>query len=314
MKEKVVKMTQKLVRGRFAPTPSGRMHLGNVFCAMLAWLSVRSKNGEMILRIEDLDPARCKQEYSEILIDDMLWLGFDWDKGGLEDSYVQSRRSDVYRTYIDILEKMKLTYPCFCSREELHAANAPHTSDGTYIYPGTCRLLTAEERSLRVKKPAIRIIIPDKVVSFTDRHLGYYAENLALNCGDYIIRRSDGVYAYQFAVVIDDALMGINEVVRGVDLLPSTARQMHLFDLLGFPAPEYYHVPLLLSEDGRRLSKRDRDLDIGVMRDRGILPEYIIGHLAYSAGLIERDEPAKLSDLISCFSWDKVKKENIYLK
>jgi len=307
-------MTNDLVRGRFAPTPSGRMHLGNVFCAMLAWLSVRSQNGEMVLRIEDLDLARCKREYAEILIDDMRWLGFDWDVGGLMDAYVQSKRSEIYAAYAEKLGAMGLTYPCYCSREELHAANAPHASDGTYIYPGTCRNLTAEERALRVRKPALRLHVPQREITVADGHLGIYTENLASACGDFIIRRSDGVYAYQLAVVIDDALMGITEVVRGVDLLPSTARQMHLFDLLGYVSPAYFHVPLLVSQDGRRLSKRDRDLDIGVMRCAGKQPEEIIGYLAYLAGLIEKNEPAALHELVPVFDWDRVTKENITIK
>ena len=252
----------KKIRGRFAPTPSGRMHLGNVYSAMLAWLSARSQGGEMILRIEDLDPARCKKEYAETLIDDMRWLGFDWDEGGLDDAYVQSKRTEIYQSFMERLESVGMVYPCFCSREELHAANAPHASDGTYIYPGTCRNIPRENRIASNRNPAIRLIVPDKNVCFTDGNLGVYSENLQKDCGDFIIRRSDGVYAYQFAVVIDDALMGINEVVRGVDLMPSTARQMYIFDLFGFDKPNYYHVPLLLSEDGRRLSKRDRDFDI----------------------------------------------------
>ena len=307
-------MSKKQVCGRFAPTPSGRMHLGNVFCAMLAWLSVRSQNGKMILRIEDLDPARCKREYAETLIEDMLWLGFDWDEGGLNEGYVQSRRSDIYASYTEKLNALGLTYPCYCSREELHAANAPHASDGTYIYPGTCRYLTVADRAVKSRKPALRLISPDKEITFTDGHLGTYTENLASDCGDFIIQRSDGVYAYQLAVVVDDALMGINEVVRGVDLLPSTARQMYLFDLLGFERPSYIHVPLLVAADGRRLSKRDRDLDIGVLRGNGKCPEEIIGHLAFHSGIISREEPVKLLELIPYFSWEKVKKENILIK
>ncbi len=302
------------VCGRFAPTPSGRMHLGNVFCAMLAWLSVRSFDGTMLLRIEDLDLSRCKNEYTDTLIDDMLWLGFDWDIGGKKPEYIQSRRNEIYDNYVNILSQKGLTYPCFCTRDELHSPNAPHATDGTYIYNGTCRNLSPAQRALKGDKYSLRLCVDDIDISFVDGNLGIYSENLSRDCGDFIIRRSDGVYAYQLAVVVDDGLMGVNQVVRGVDLLPSTARQMYLFKLLGFPVPNYYHVPLLLSEDGRRLSKRDRDLDIGIIRNSGIYPEKVIGFLAYLSGLTDKYEPCKLSELVEIFDWSKVKKDNIYVK
>ncbi len=292
--------------GRFAPSPSGRMHLGNVFSALLAWLSVRSRGGKMILRLEDLDPDRCRQEYCEQVKKDLAWLGLDWD----EEQIPQSRRTDAYRAQFERLEAMGLIYPCYCSRAELHAASAPHASDGTVIYAGTCRNLTSVQRDAMTRKPAWRIQVPDETVSFTDGLQGYYEENLAEKCGDFILRRSDGVYAYQLAVITDDAAGGVNEVVRGCDLLSSSPRQMYLQRLLGFKAPQYYHVPLLLAPDGRRLSKRERDLDMGALQER-FSAQSLIGQLAYLAGVLDQPETVSARELAQIFSWESVKKENI---
>ena len=200
--------------GRFAPSPSGRMHLGNVFTALLAWLSVRSQRGTMLLRIEDLDPDRSKQEYIDALKYDLQWLGLDWDR----EMPQQSTREEAYRSCFEMLE----TYPCYCTRNELHDASAPHASDGRMIYAGTCRNLTEEQRAEKTKIPSWRVRVPDRIISFYDGVCGPYAENLASDCGDFIVRRSDGVYAYQLAVVCDDAFGGVTEVVRGSDLLSST--------------------------------------------------------------------------------------------
>ena len=242
--------------GRFAPSPSGRMHLGNVFSAMMAWLSVRSAGGEMVLRIEDLDPDRCRPEYAEQLKRDLAWLGLDWDR----EQTPQSRRTEDYRAQFARLEALGRVYPCYCTRSELHAASAPHASDGNVIYAGTCRALTPAERAEKTRRPAWRLRVPDRDTAFRDGVQGVYRENLAHDCGDFIIRRSDGVYAYQLAVVTDDAEAGVTQIVRGQDLLSSTPRQLYLQELLGLPAPDYYHVPLLTAPDGRRLSKREREL------------------------------------------------------
>ena len=214
----------KTVVGRFAPTPSGKMHLGNVLCCLVAWLSARSQGGKVLLRVEDLDPERSGADYERQIEEDLRWLGLDWDEGGLEAAegrYCQSGRSGVYEQYFDILSEKGLIYPCFCSRAELHAADAPHLSDGRYFYPGTCRNLTPEEAAEKAKKrkPAWRVKVPDETVRFTDLHYGPYAENLAAECGDFVIRRADGVFAYQLATAVDDGLMGVTEVVRGRDLI-----------------------------------------------------------------------------------------------
>lgn len=294
------------VVGRFAPSPSGRMHLGNVFSALMAWLSVRSAGGEMVLRIEDLDPDRCRPEYAEQLRRDLLWLGLDWNR----EQMPQSRRTEAYRVQFSRLEAMGLVYPCYCTRGELHAASAPHASDGNVIYAGTCRALTPEQRAEKTRRPAWRLIVPEKTVTFRDSLQGAYSEALAAECGDFIIRRSDGVYAYQLAVVTDDAEAGVTQIVRGRDLLSSTPRQIYLQQLLGLPTPEYYHVPLLTAPDGRRLSKRERDLDMGALRER-YTPQALLGRLAYLAGITEEPEPAAAWELARIFSWENVRRENI---
>ena len=295
-----------MVVGRFAPSPSGRMHLGNAFSALLAWLSVRSTNGKMVLRIEDLDPDRCRPEYAAQLREDLLWLGLDWD----EEQTPQSRQSAAYAEAFERLRSRGLVYPCYCSRAQLHAASAPHASDGQAVYAGTCRRLTDVQRAQMTKPPAWRLIVPDETISFTDGLQGVYSENLARDCGDFILRRADGVYAYQLAVVHDDAAAGVTQVVRGRDLLGSVPRQMYLQRLLGYPTPEYYHVPLLTAPDGRRLSKRERDLDLGALR-QAYTPEALVGLLAYFAGLRPAAEPVTARQLVAEFSWQRVRRTDI---
>lgn len=294
--------------GRFAPSPSGRMHLGNVFSAMLAWLSIRSCGGRLVLRIEDLDPDRCRPAYADTLKRDLEWLGLTWDT----EQTPQSLRGEAYREMFSRLEERGLIYPCYCSRTELHAASAPHASDGTVLYAGTCRNLTPSERAAKTKAPCWRVRVPDEDVSFTDGVQGEYTQNLAHGCGDFILRRADGVYAYQLAVVTDDAEAGVTQVVRGNDLLSSTPRQIWLQRQLGFPKPDYYHVPLLVAPDGRRLSKRERDLDMGALRERYV-PETLLGLLAHACGLLSHSEAVRADELAKEFSWRMVRKENIVI-
>lgn len=382
--------TSAAVVGRFAPSPTGRMHLGNVFSSLLAWLSVRSQGGKLVLRIEDLDDRARSGPWDALLMDDLRWLGLDWDEG----PYYQTDRIDLYADAVRQLDDMGLVYPCFCTRAELHAASAPHVSDGTPVYAGTCRGLTAAEvaarskarpPALRLKVPPVQGIAPSRgpfesdapeskhskteltdfgnsmpreltfgdcsergvrggaalqdtadgtrggaalqgaaggvrgatasrsaaggyagVMHFEDRTYGPQREVLAEECGDFLVRRSDGVYAYQLAVVVDDADMGVNEVVRGCDLLGSTARQMYLQDLLGYAHPSYAHVPLLVAPDGRRLSKRDRDCDMGVLREHFGTPGALLGRLAYVAGLVPSPEPRTADKLVDEFSWSAV--------
>lgn len=298
------------VVGRFAPTPSGRMHLGNAFSMLMAWLAARSVGGRMVLRIEDLDERARDRGVAGLLMRDLEWLGLDWDEGPVW----QSERGEVYAEAIARLNEMGLTYPCFCSRAELHAATAPHASDGTPIYQGTCRRLSAEEVAERaaVRPPATRLAVPAAddpagTVAFDDLAFGHVEEGLAQECGDFLVRRSDGVVAYQLAVAVDDGLMGVTQVVRGRDLLGSVARQMYVQRLLGLPSPTYGHVPLLVAADGRRLSKRDRDLDLGVIRERGVRPERVVGALASAVGMAEPGEEISTAGLVGRFSWDAVR-------
>ena len=296
--------------GRYAPSPSGRMHLGNLMCCLLAWLSAKSKGGQVLLRIEDLDTQRCPRSYADAIVDDLAWLGLAAD--GPTPPVYQSDRSEIYQRYFDELSRRGLVYPCFCSRAELHAASAPHTSDGQFIYPGTCRNLTEDERRSKMQshKHSWRIKVPDETITFNDRHYGKQSLNLAREWGDFIVRRSDGIYAYQLAVVIDDALMGVTEVIRGRDLLSSSAPQLYLYRLLGFKPPQFGHLPLLTAPDGRRLAKRDMDLDMGALRSQ-YTPEEVTGRLAFLAGLIDKEEPVKAAELLPLFDWQKIPKENI---
>ena len=294
--------------GRFAPTPSGRMHLGNVFAAMVAWLSVRSRGGFFVLRMEDLDTQRTSEEYAEILRQDLTWLGLDWDL----ETEPQSQRTEVYEEYFEKLKGMDLLYPCYCTRSQLHSADAPHLSDGTYIYPGTCRNLTEEEKNAFNRRPAWRVKVPDKLWKFRDLLQGGYAENLAIHCGDFVVRRADDVFVYQLAVTVDDGESEVTEVVRGMDLISSAPRQMYLQQLFGFRHPQYGHVPMLLAPDGRRLSKRDRDLDLGELQKQ-FTPEQILGALAYSAKLIDKPEAISAKELASVFTWDKLTGDDIHL-
>lgn len=294
--------------GRFAPTPSGRMHLGNVFSFLIAWLSVRSRGGHMVLRMEDLDIQRTSAEKARVLREDLLWLGLDWDT----ETTPQSQRSGIYQEYFETLTDMGLLYPCYCTRNQLHSVNAPHLSDGTYLYPGTCRSLTPEQRAAFDRAPSWRIKVPDRQWVVEDLLQGRYEENLMADCGDFVLRRSDGLYVYQLAVTVDDGLSGITEVVRGADLLSSAPRQMYLQELLGFPHPAYGHVPLLIAPDGRRLSKRDQDMDLGCLRHH-TTPERIFGVLAHACGLIDAPKAVSARELQGEFSWSKLQADPICL-
>ncbi|MGM9669506.1 MAG: tRNA glutamyl-Q(34) synthetase GluQRS [Faecousia sp.] len=299
---------KKQAIGRFAPTPSGRMHLGNVFAAMLAWLSVRSKNGVMVLRMEDLDTLRTKEEYAQGIREDLRWLGLDWDM----ETPCQSTRSRVYDRYFSLLSEKGLLYPCYCTRSQLHSVNAPHQSDGTYVYPGTCRDLTAAQRAAFRRDPAWRVRVPDQEFTVADGVQGICRENLLRDCGDFVVRRADGVYVYQLAVTVDDGEAGITEVVRGTDLLGSAPRQMYLQELFGFTHPAYFHIPMLLAPDGRRLSKRDQDLDLGVLRQH-IRPERLLGVLAGAAGLIPAGQCVSARELAAEFDWSKIHGDHIFV-
>ena len=280
------------------------MHLGNVFSALLSWLSAKSKGGRWLLRIEDIDPQRSKKEYAQLLMDDLEWLGLLWDG----EPVYQSERSDLYEQYFQLLKDKGLTYPCYCTRADILATQAPHESDGRVVYKGTCRHLPPQPGRVG----ATRLMVPQREVTFTDGHYGLQSVNLSQQVGDFIIRRKDGAWAYQLVVVIDDALMGVNEVVRGRDLLLSSPQQLYVASLFDFPAPQFYHLPLLCNAEKQRLSKRDKSMDMGYLRQRFSASE-IIGQLAFWAGLIPTPVALSAQELMSTFDWSKVPTTDIVL-
>lgn len=290
--------------GRFAPSPTGRMHLGNVFSALLSWLSARSQGGRWLLRIEDIDRERSQQAYADLLMDDLQWLGLTWDG----EPVYQSQRSDIYEHYFALLKKQGLTYPCYCTRNDILATQAPHESDGRVVYKGTCRHLSPREGVAA----ATRLMVPERNISFTDGHYGQQSVSLSRQVGDFIIRRKDGAWAYQLVVVIDDALMGVNEIVRGRDLLLSSPQQMYIAELLGFGMPRFTHLPLLCNEAGQRLSKRDQSMDMASLRSRFTAAD-IIGRLAFLAGILPTPQPMTPQQLLPLFSWNKVPCSDITL-
>ena len=308
--------------------------MGNIYAALISWLSAKKDGGQWLLRIEDLDRQRCKREYADQLMDDLLWLGLDWDEGpgkkSLQDqkaakpegftdkncaaakSYYQSERDSIYQKYFSALEERGLIYDCFCRRADLLASSAPHANDGTPIYAGTCRDLSAadRERLLRERSPAKRIRLPDRESIFVDGHYGQQKLNLASDAGDFILRRADKNFSYQLAVTVDDALMGVTQVARGRDLLASTHQQLFLYDALGLAAPQFYHFPLLVDKEGRRLSKRDKDLDMGYLRSR-FAPQEIIGKLMFLCGMSPAYKPMDLQEAAAIFAWNKLPQEDI---
>ena len=304
---------KNIIKGRFAPSPSGRMHLGNVFAALLSWLAAKSRNGAWLLRIEDLDTQRCKRDYALQIEDDLAWLGLEWDEGGTDGKgqagpYCQSLRSDIYQEYFSRLRSLGHTYPCTCKRADILATQAPHESDGRVAYKGTCRPAEMPPfPSDHTLQHATRLYVPDEDIRFNDLVFGLQSINLSRQCGDFILRRADGAWAYQLAVVVDDALMGVNQVVRGCDLLLSAAQQIYLFTLLGFAPPQYGHVPLLCNGAGQRLSKRDSAMDMGQLRRR-LSPGQIIGALACAAGLQPTPDACSADSLIQAFVPDKIRK------
>ena len=284
------------VVGRFAPTPSGKLHLGNLFSFMVAYLVARRAGGSVHMRIEDLDPARSKQFYADGVFRSLEALGFEWDNQPV----YQSSRTEAYQEAYQELDRKGLLYPCFCTRADLHSANAPHFGEEV-LYRGTCRTLTKLEQDANAKRrsPATRIAVPDEPFSFNDLFQGLQSFNLTECSGDFIIQRSDGVFAYQLAVTVDDAWMGVTSVVRGRDLLTSTPRQMYLQKCLGYETPTYGHVPLLLDSDGHRLAKRNQSTDIDyLLNEKRIKPECLLGKIAYLAGIVDEMRSFSLEELI----------------
>lgn len=298
------------VRGRLAPSPTGHLHLGNAWAFLLCWLAVRSAGGRLVLRMEDIDPARSKAHFIDGIMRDLDWLGLDWDEGpdlgGPFAPYTQSERLGRYAEIIETLARLGHTYPCYCTRKELKTmASAPHAEDVGPVYPGTCLGLSADERAEREgqeRKPSLRLHGSAETV-FEDLVHGEVRLGWMDCGGDFPLRRSDGVVSYQLAVAVDDLDQGINLVVRGADILPCTPRQILLFRLLGREVPKYAHVPLMLDHSGERLAKRHEGCGLHVLREAGVSPRAITGYLAYRAGLLDRPLMAEPRDLTALFDW-----------
>lgn len=319
--------------GRLAPSPTGYLHLGNAWAFLLAWLAARHTGGRVILRMEDIDPDRSRPHFAQAIMDDLRWLGLDWDEGpnsvtvqtASPDSktvptsspvappassapYVQSQRGDYYRAALQHLHAHGHTYPCYCTRKELRTlAAAPHVGDAGAPYPSTCRNLTPPQRAAHEadgRRAALRLRCPQGEagsITFIDHIQGPQHMTLDDCGGDFALRRSDGVVAYQLAVVVDDALMGVTHIVRGDDIRISTPRQILLYRLLGYPVPSYAHVPLLLDHAGERLAKRHASLTLGSLRDAGVRAPAIVGYLAHKAGLLPQAAACTAQKLIPLF-------------
>ena len=307
-----------VIRGRYAPSPTGTLHIGNLRTALLAWLFARVQDGQFVMRVEDLDTPRVRAVGSgttQRMLDDLRWLGLDWnegpDMGGLYAPYVQSERLDIYHTYLQKLQDAGFVYPCYCTRAEIahvaSIASAPQQgADDAPRYPGTCRTLTETQRrayEASGRRPSLRFRVDDeRIVTFSDMLVGAVTQHVQQSVGDFILYRSDGIFAYQFAVVVDDALMHINQVVRGLDLLSSTPRQILLYEALGFPIPTFAHVPLMLDSNGKRLAKRSQSMGLGPLRASGITPQQVVGQLAASCGLIEQGKTISAKELVRQYS------------
>ena len=309
------------VRGRLAPSPTGKLHLGNAYAFLAAWLRARSQAGALVLRMEDIDPERSRAAFAGGILEDLAWLGLDWDegpdKGGAHGPYVQSERLERYAFWLQEFRRRGLVYPCYCTRKELRSlASAPHVGDEGAPYPGTCRLLDAagcEAHEREGRRASIRMDIGAALralgegdaaspLVFQDAVLGRQAVSPLQWGGDFALRRSDGVIAYQLAVAVDDADMGISEVVRGGDLLASTPRQILLFRLIGAVPPAYAHLPLLHDASGERLAKRHKSLEIGELRAKGVPAEAVVGFLGFLAGWLDSPRALRPKELLGCFS------------
>ncbi len=293
---------------RFAPSPTGRMHAGNIFASLMTWLLAKASGGRVVLRIEDLDKARSKPEYATQIMRDYEMLGLAWDDG----PYYQHDRDEAYQQAFDLLTQQNLVYPCFCTRADLHAQSAPHAGE-TFVYARTCRHLSDGERAAKTaalatqkRMPSQRLMVPDQDLCFEDLIQGPYSENLERDCGDFVVKRADGSFAYQLAVVVDDCAQGVILVSRGVDLLTSTPQQIYLQRLLGFPTPFYAHLPLLIDETGRRLSKRNQDASLDHLLATCGSPEAIIGTLAALVGLIDSAEPITPQKLLDALPFEAI--------
>lgn len=309
-------MNNTTIRGRFAPSPSGRLHVGNMLSSLLAWLDVRSLGGEMLFRLEDLDPDRSSYDLACYMAEDLSWLGLDWDlgwNGEKESLYAQSCRTSLYESVFNEMEAQGIVYPCFCSRAQRLAASAPHPGELQDLGCGCISLPNEiKQEYLSTKKHSFRVRVDSREIPFNDDHYGPQHFRLTAGRDDFIIRRADGIFAYQLAVSYDDAVMGITRVVRANDLLDSSPKQIFLIEKMGYTPPTYCHAPLLVVEDGRKMSKRNGDLCMEQLR-KTHTPEQLCGKLAFLAGLLPAPEAISPKDLIKDFSWTRVPTENILM-
>lgn len=302
------------VVGRLAPSPTGALHLGNARTFLLAWLSVRQQAGTLILRMEDIDSPRVKPSARKSTLDDLRWLGLDWDfgpdVGGPHQPYTQTERAQIYVEQLRTLIDREWVYPCICSRAEIvRSASAPHESLDGPIYPGTCSTRQAiDAQRLNEADFAWRWRASNSTIHLTDAVHGQLMRNIARELGDFVVARGSGWPAYQLAVIVDDYLMGVTEVVRGDDLLASTFRQIDLLTRLGWPIPAYAHVPLIVGPDGRRLAKRHGDTRLSFFREQGIRPTTIVGYLAWTFGALSSPQPLEARELLGCVEWSKLGK------
>ncbi|SHI65700.1 tRNA glutamyl-Q(34) synthetase GluQRS [Halodesulfovibrio aestuarii] len=310
------------VKGRFAPSPTGYMHLGNAWSFLVCWLAARAKNGRLVLRIEDIDPDRSKPEFVDGIIEDLKWLGLDWDEGvdigGEYEPYTQSESTLLYSRVIEALQKDGLVYPCYCTRKELRSlASAPHLSDYGSAYPELCLHLSEEERGEREaagRRSSMRLHCEKTEIGFTDALHGDCCMSWKECGGDFPLKRSDGVFAYQLAVVVDDMRQGITQVVRGEDILHCTPRQVYLYELFGCTPPEYIHLPLVVDHEGERLAKRHRHFELCKMREDGISAEAVVGYLAYLGGLTPTCQKMSVRKLLDTFSIGQINTNALQLE
>src|SRR6266446_2534727 len=292
-------------RGRFAPSPTGELHFGNARTALLSWLWARTGGGGYAIRIEDIDTPRVRPGMAEQQLEELGWLGLDWDGPPV----FQSHRTGLYE---DALRKLgDHVYECFCSRAEIAAASAPHGDEGPR-YPGTCANLTRAQRAerRRTRSPSLRLRVPPGPLAFHDEIAADQSFDTRQLVGDFVLRRGDGIFAYQLAVVVDDGEMAITQVLRGADLMASTARQILLHRLLGQREPRWAHAPLVLAESGERLSKRDRSSSLSALRARGVDPRQVVAHLARLSELPAPDRCSPI-ELVGGFALWKVGQEPV---
>ena len=315
------------VRGRYAPSPTGYLHVGNARTALVAWLSIRAAGGSFVWRLEDLDGPRVVPGAAEAAVEDLKWLGLDWDEGpeqgGAVGPYTQSQRHSYYEKALKVLFEKGYLFPCSYSRKDIEQlSTAPHEISRNVPYPVELRPEALEKNWFSsITRPsgntlsyaAIRFKVPGGTVHFEDRLFGSINENVRETVGDFVLKRKDGMYAYQLAVVVDDLAMGITEVVRGTDLLTSTARQILLIEALQGLVPSYAHVPLVRNARGEKLSKRDEGLTLRSLRESGVKPEQLLGYMGYSIGILDVLHAVNLNDLLECFSWERVNKEDVVI-